>query len=38
MLNAGFRGNVIPGSAEATNNVSTIPGTTAAELIDEIKR
>jgi acetylornithine deacetylase/succinyl-diaminopimelate desuccinylase-like protein len=37
LLNAGFRGNVIPGSAEATINFRTIPGTTAAELIDEIK-
>jgi acetylornithine deacetylase/succinyl-diaminopimelate desuccinylase-like protein len=37
LLNAGFRGNVIPGSAEATINFRTIPGTTAAELIDEVK-
>jgi acetylornithine deacetylase/succinyl-diaminopimelate desuccinylase-like protein len=37
LLNAGFRGNVIPGSAEATINFRTIPGTTAAELIDEMK-
>ena len=37
LLNAGFRGNVIPGSAEATINFRTIPGTTAAELVDELK-
>ena len=37
-LNAGFRGNVIPGSADATINFRTIPGTTAEELIEEIKR
>ena len=37
LLNAGFRGNVIPGSAQATINVRTIPGTTAADLIAEIK-
>jgi acetylornithine deacetylase/succinyl-diaminopimelate desuccinylase-like protein len=37
LLNAGFRGNVIPGSAEATINFRTIPGTTAADLIDEVK-
>lgn len=36
LMNAGFRSNVIPGSAEATINFRTIPGTTAAELIDEI--
>lgn len=35
-LNAGFRGNVIPGSADATINFRTIPGTTAGELIDEL--
>ena len=37
LLNAGFRGNVIPGSAEATINFRVIPGTTAEELIAEIK-
>jgi acetylornithine deacetylase/succinyl-diaminopimelate desuccinylase-like protein len=37
LLNAGFRSNVIPGSAEATINFRTIPGTTAAELVDELK-
>ncbi len=35
-LNAGFRGNVIPGSADATINFRIIPGTTAGELIDEL--
>ena len=38
LLQAGFRGNVIPGSAEATINFRTIPGTTPEELIDEVKR
>jgi len=37
LLNAGFRGNVIPGSAEATVNFRTIPGTTPDELIQEIR-
>jgi acetylornithine deacetylase/succinyl-diaminopimelate desuccinylase-like protein len=36
-LNAGFRGNVIPGSAQATINFRTIPGTKAEELIAEMK-
>lgn len=36
LMNAGFRGNVIPGSADATINFRTIPGTTAGELIDEL--
>jgi acetylornithine deacetylase/succinyl-diaminopimelate desuccinylase-like protein len=36
-LNAGFRGNVIPGSAEATVNFRVIPGTSASELIAEVK-
>lgn len=36
-MNGGFRGNVIPGSADATLNFRTIPGTTAEELIAEIK-
>jgi acetylornithine deacetylase/succinyl-diaminopimelate desuccinylase-like protein len=36
LMNAGFRGNVIPGSAEATINFRTIPGTTAEELIEEL--
>jgi len=37
LMNAGFRGNVIPGSAEATINFRTIPGTTPEELIAEIR-
>jgi acetylornithine deacetylase/succinyl-diaminopimelate desuccinylase-like protein len=36
-LNAGFRGNVIPGSADATLNFRTIPGTNVEELISEMK-
>ena len=36
-LQAGFRGNVIPGSAQATINFRTIPGTDARELISEIQ-
>jgi len=36
-LKAGFRGNVIPGSAEATLNFRTIPGTDPEDLIKEIK-
>ncbi len=36
-LKAGFRGNVIPGSAEATLNFRTIPGTNVDELVSEIK-
>src|SRR5450432_2137591 len=38
LLNAGFRGNVIPGSAEATINFRVIPGTNTADLIGEITR
>lgn len=38
LMNAGFRGNVIPGSAEATINFRTIPGTTPEELIAEIRK
>ncbi len=37
LMNAGFRGNVIPGSAEVTLNFRTIPGTTTEELIEEIR-
>src|SRR6187399_600719 len=37
LMNAGFRGNVIPGSAEATINFRTIPGTTPEELADEVR-
>jgi acetylornithine deacetylase/succinyl-diaminopimelate desuccinylase-like protein len=36
-LNAGFRGNVIPGSAQATLNFRVIPGTDSQELISEIQ-
>jgi len=36
-LNAGFRGNVIPGSAEATLNFRVIPGTNTEELISEMQ-
>lgn len=38
LMNAGFRGNVIPGSAEVTLNFRTIPGTTPQELIDEMTK
>ena len=38
LMSAGFRGNVIPGSAQATINFRTIPGTTAEDLIAEIKK
>ena len=38
LMNAGFRGNVIPGSAEATINFRTIPGTNPEDLIAEMKR
>ncbi len=37
LMSAGFRGNVIPGSAEATLNFRTIPGTNPEDLIGEIK-
>ena len=37
LMSAGFRGNVIPGSAEATINFRTIPGTKADDLVAEIK-
>jgi acetylornithine deacetylase/succinyl-diaminopimelate desuccinylase-like protein len=37
-LNAGFRNNVIPGSAEATVNVRLIPGTDPNEIVREIER
>jgi acetylornithine deacetylase/succinyl-diaminopimelate desuccinylase-like protein len=36
-LNAGFRGNVIPGSAQATLNFRVIPGTDPRELVAEIQ-
>lgn len=37
-LKAGFRGNVIPGSAEATINLRIIPGTDIKKLRTEIER
>ena len=37
LLKAGFRSNVIPGSATATINMRTIPGTTPEDAISEIK-
>jgi len=37
-LNAGFRGNVIPSSAQATVNFRVIPGTNLADLIAEIQK
>ena len=37
-LEAGFRGNVIPGSATATLNFRTVPGTTSDELIAEMTK
>ena len=38
LMNAGFRGNVIPGSAEATVNVRIIPGTDPADVVREFQR
>ncbi len=38
LMNAGFRSNVIPGSAEATINFRAIPGTTPEDAIAMIKR
>jgi len=38
MLNAGFRFNVIPGSAEAILNCRLIPGTDPDRLVEEIRR
>jgi acetylornithine deacetylase/succinyl-diaminopimelate desuccinylase-like protein len=38
LMNAGFRSNVIPGSAEVTLNIRAIPGTNAADMAAEIKR
>lgn len=37
-MNAGFRSNVIPGSAEATINVRTIPGTDLNRLAELVQR
>jgi acetylornithine deacetylase/succinyl-diaminopimelate desuccinylase-like protein len=38
MLNAGFRGNVIPGSADATINVRIIPGTDPNQIVRDFER
>jgi acetylornithine deacetylase/succinyl-diaminopimelate desuccinylase-like protein len=38
MMNAGFRSNVIPGSAEATINVRLLPGTDPAGIVGELQR
>ena len=38
LMNAGFRSNVIPGSAEATVNVRTIPGTDLNRLAEQVQR
>jgi acetylornithine deacetylase/succinyl-diaminopimelate desuccinylase-like protein len=38
LMNAGFRGNVIPGSAQVTINARLIPGTNVNALVDEIRR
>ena len=38
LMNAGFRGNVIPGSAEATINARLIPGTRPDDIVREIVR
>jgi acetylornithine deacetylase/succinyl-diaminopimelate desuccinylase-like protein len=38
LMNAGFRGNVIPGSAQATINVRIIPGTDPNDIVGEFQR
>ena len=38
LMQAGFRGNVIPGSAEATLNFRIVPGTNVADLMGEMKQ
>jgi acetylornithine deacetylase/succinyl-diaminopimelate desuccinylase-like protein len=38
ILNAGFRSNVIPGSADVTINVRLIPGADPADMVGEIQR
>jgi acetylornithine deacetylase/succinyl-diaminopimelate desuccinylase-like protein len=38
LMNAGFRGNVIPGSAEATVNARLIPGTDPNDIVRDITR
>ena len=38
MMNAGFRSNVIPGSAEATINIRLIPGTDPNDVVRELQQ
>jgi acetylornithine deacetylase/succinyl-diaminopimelate desuccinylase-like protein len=38
LLNAGFRGNVIPGSADATVNLRLIPGTDREAFLADLRR
>lgn len=38
LMNSGFRGNVIPGSAQVTINARLIPGTNVGALVEEIRR
>jgi acetylornithine deacetylase/succinyl-diaminopimelate desuccinylase-like protein len=38
LLNAGFRSNVIPGSAQATLNVRIIPGTDVTALLGKLQQ
>jgi len=38
LMSAGFRGNVIPGSAEATVNVRIVPGADPADIVREFQR
>jgi acetylornithine deacetylase/succinyl-diaminopimelate desuccinylase-like protein len=38
LMNAGFRGNVIPGSAEATINARLIPGTNPNDVVRDLVR
>ena len=38
LMQAGFRSNVIPGSAEATINFRVLPGTTPEDLIGEMRK
>lgn len=38
LMNAGFRGNVIPGSAQATLNIRMVPGTDPDSLAAELQR
>jgi acetylornithine deacetylase/succinyl-diaminopimelate desuccinylase-like protein len=38
LMNAGFRGNVIPGSAEATINARLIPGAKPEDIVHDLQR